>query len=252
MNSRLTFAAALGALLLPLPALAQEEEPDPAVFATYFYCNEAREARADTIISESVAPIMDRHMAAGHLTAWGWYAHNTGGRWRRLLYMVSPDIPTVMSTREAVIDDLISEAAEATAELTAVCPSHDDYVWEVTQGSDPTLEQGRPAVAMSTYWVCDFSEENRADRIVENVFADIYNKHLEAGNITGWSWLEHNIGGKYRRLSVIDAADMSSLLFARDAIIDDLVNEAPIALDRFGAVCNSHSDYIWEVQIAKP
>ena len=84
MNSRLTFAAALGALLLPLPVLAQEEEPDPAVFATYFYCNEAREARADTIISESVAPIMDRHMAAGHLTAWGWYAHNTGGRWRRL------------------------------------------------------------------------------------------------------------------------------------------------------------------------
>lgn len=252
MNSRLTFAAALGALLLPLPVLAQEEEPDPAVFATYFYCNEAREARADTIISESVAPIMDRHMAAGHLTAWGWYAHNTGGRWRRLLYMVSPDVPTVMSTREAVIDDLISEAAEATAELTAVCPSHDDYVWEVGAGSDPTLAQGRSAVTMATYMVCDFTEEGRADDIVEEVFAAIYNKHVEAGNITGWGWLEHNIGGKYRRIATMAATDMSSLISARAAIFEDLFEEAPLALNTFGEICGSHSDYIWEVRIARP
>ena len=53
MKSRLTLAAALAALLAPLPALAQEEEPDPAVFGVYFHCNESKEARADTIVAET-------------------------------------------------------------------------------------------------------------------------------------------------------------------------------------------------------
>ena len=252
MKSRLTLAAALAALLAPLPAIAQEEEPDPAVFGTYFHCNESREARADTIIAESIGPILDRHMAAGAISAWGWYAHHTGGHWRRLLYMVSADVPSVMLARDALIDDMIAEAGDAATELTEVCPSHDDYVWTVAAGSDPTLEQGRPSVALSTYMVCDFTEEDRASRIVENVFADVYNKHLEEGTITGWSWLEHNIGGQYRRISVIDAPDLSSLLAARGAIFEDLFEENPIALDRFSQICDSHTDYIWEMQITKP
>ena len=252
MKSRLTLAAALAALLAPLPAIAQEEEPDPAVFGTYFHCNESREARADTIIAESIGPILDRHMAADAISAWGWYAHHTGGHWRRLLYMVSADVPSVMLARDALIDDMIAEAGDAATELTEVCPSHDDYVWTVAAGSDPTLEQGRPSVALSTYMVCDFTEEDRASRIVENVFADVYNKHVEEGTITGWSWLEHNIGGQYRRISVIDAVDMSSLLAARSAIFEDLFEENPIALDRFSQICDSHTDYIWETRITRP
>ena len=118
--------------------------------------------------------------------------------------------------------------------------------------SDPTLSQGRPSVAMSTYMVCDFTEEDRASRIVENVFADVYNKHVEEGTISGWGWLEHNIGGQYRRISVIDGPDLSSLLAARGAIFEDLFEENPIALDRFSEICDSHTDYIWDIQISKP
>jgi len=252
MKSRLTLAAALAALLAPLPAIAQEEEPDPAVFGAYFHCNESTEARADTIIAESIGPILDRHMDSGAISAWGWYAHHTGGHWRRLLYMVSSDVPSVMLARDALIDDMIAEAGEATTELTQVCPSHDDYVWTVAAGSDPALEQGRGSVALSSYMVCDFTEEDRASRIVDEVFADVYNKHVEEGTITGWSWLEHNIGGQYRRISVIDAPDLSSLLAARGAIFDDLFEENPIALDRFSQICDSHTDYIWDMQITKP
>jgi hypothetical protein len=105
---------------------------------------------------------------------------------------------------------------------------------------------------MATYMVCDFTEEGRADDIVEEVFAAIYNKHVEAGNITGWGWLEHNIGGKYRRIATIAATDMSSLISARAAIFEDLFEEAPLALNTFGEICGSHSDYIWEIRIARP
>lgn len=252
MKSRLTLAAALCALLAPLPALAQEEEPDPAVFAAYFHCNESTEARADTIIAESIGPILDRHMDSGAISAWGWYAHHTGGHWRRLLYMVSADVPSVMLARDALIDDMIAEAGEATAELTQVCPSHDDYVWTVAARSDPALEQGRGSVSLNSYMICDFTEEDRASRIVDEVFADVYNKHVEEGTITGWGWLEHNIGGQYRRISVIAAPDLSSLLAARGAIFDDLFEENPIALDRFSQICDSHTDYIWDMQITKP
>ncbi len=249
---RWTLAATICMLLVPLSAFAQEEEPDPAVFGTYFHCNEAREARADTVVSASLAPIMDRHMEAGHINAWGWYAHHTGGHWRRLLYMVGADVPSVMSARDAIIDDMIAEAADASAELTEICPSHDDYVWEVAAASDPTLAQGRPAVALSTYMVCDFTEEERASEIVEEQLADVYNKHVAQGTITGWSWLEHNIGGQYRRISVIDAADLSSLLAARTAIFADLFEEAPLAMNTFSEICDSHTDYIWEMQITRP
>jgi hypothetical protein len=252
MKVRLALTAALAAVLLPNPALAQDDEPNPASFAAYFHCNESKESRADEIIEESMAPIFDRHLEAGNITAWGWYAHHTGGHWRRLLYMVGADVPSVVSARDAIIDDLLAEAADATEELTAVCPSHDDYVWEITASSDPGLETGRGGVAMSTYMICDFNEEDRADRIVENVLADIYNKHVEEGTITGWGWLEHNIGGQYRRISGFEAPDVDALLAARSAIFEDMFEEAPIALDRLGEICDSHTDYIWEKQITRP
>ncbi|MEJ2369323.1 MAG: hypothetical protein P8Y07_00550 [Gemmatimonadales bacterium] len=252
MKSRITLAAALAALLVPLPGLAQEEEPDPAVFGAYFHCNESREARADTIIAESIGPILDRQMAAGTINSWGWYAHHTGGHWRRLLYMVAADVPSVMTARDAFYEDLIAEAEEASAELTEVCPGHDDYVWEVTAGSDPTLAQGRPSVAMSTYMVCDFAEEGRTDDMVEEDIAEIYNRHVAEGNISGWSWLTHNIGGQYRRVSVIDAPDLASLLAARSQIIEDLWEEAPLTMNAFSEICGSHTDYIWEMRITKP
>jgi hypothetical protein len=51
---------------------------------------------------------------------------------------------------------------------------------------------------------------------------------------------------------VIDAPDLSALLAARGAIFDDLFEENPIALDRFSQICDSHTDYIWEMQITKP
>ena len=251
MKLRLVLAAALCAVLLPGTAVAQDDEPDPATFAAYFHCNESTESRADEIIEVSMAPILDRHMDAGAISGWGWYSHHTGGHWRRLLYMIGADVRSVVRARDAIIDDLLAEAMDATEEFTAICPSHDDYVWEITAGSD-TGDASLGTVAMSTYMVCDFNEEDRADRIVENVLADIYNKHVEEGTITSWGWLEHNIGGQYRRISVIDATDVDALLAARSAIFGDMFEEAPIALDRFSEICDSHTDYIWEKQITRP
>ncbi|UCG75676.1 MAG: hypothetical protein JSV95_13335 [Gemmatimonadota bacterium] len=252
MRSRLTLASALAALLLPLTALAQEEEPDPGVFGMYFHCNQSKEARADTIIAEQFGPILDRHVAEGNINSWGWYAHHTGGHWRRLLYMVGADVPSVMMAREALESDLEAEAADALPRLMEVCPSHDDQVWEVTAASDPLMSQGRPSVAMSTYMVCDFVEEGRTDDMVEESLAEIYNRHVAEGTITGWSWLTHNIGGEYRRVSVIDATDLASLLAARGQIIEDLWEEEPLTMNAFSEICGSHTDYIWEMRITKP
>ena len=252
MKLRMALAAALAAVLLPAAVHAQEGEPNPAVFGAYFHCNESKESRVDEIIEVSVGPIIDRHLDAGAISGWGWYAHHTGGHWRRLLYMIGADVRSVVRARDAIIDDMLAEAMEATEELTAICPSHDDYVWELTAGSDPSLATTRGTVTMSTYMVCDFNEEDRADRIVEDVLADIYDKHVEEGTITSWGWLEHNIGGQYRRISVFDATDVDALLAARSAIFSDMFEEAPIALDRFGEICDSHTDYIWEKQITRP
>ena len=107
MKPRLSLILGLGAaltpLLLPSPASAQEDQPSG--FATYYYCNQATEARADTIMSEHYAAMYDKHLAAGNITAWGWLSHRIGGKWRRLSYFFAPSRDALLDARAALISD---------------------------------------------------------------------------------------------------------------------------------------------------
>ncbi|MEJ2341061.1 MAG: hypothetical protein P8Y10_02540 [Gemmatimonadales bacterium] len=246
MKLRLSLAVGLGALLLPLAAFAQEEQP--ALFATYYYCDQAREARTDTLVSEHVAPIYDRHLAAGDITAWGWLSHRIGGKWRRLEYYTSPTRDVLLTTRAALLEEL--DGDDALDEFTEICPSHDDYIWNYEGGSDPGLS--RPEFAISMYFECDFAREDMADDIYLNVFDDVLDQAVADGTITGWSWLSHDVGGKYRRIAVIDGTGVNAVLNARDAIFDQIAETMGSPFQVFSETCNSHTDYVWDVEMSKP
>lgn len=252
MKRFLTFTFGVGWLLVPQTAQAQDT--NPVTFAVYYQCDQNRETVADLIEQNVMGPILDAHVEAGRLLSWGWLSHRIGGDWRRVEYLIAPDRTTLMSVRNAVIEALQEGDAQlASRELTAICPDHDDYIWTVEAASDPdAVFQARPAAGMSTYYQCDISREGRADELVSEVFAPIYNNHVGDGALNSWSWLAHSVGGVIRRLLTIDAADGETLMDHREAVIADVQSQAPEAGAEFNEICHTHEDYLWDITISRP
>lgn len=59
------------------------------------------------------------------------------------------------------------------------------------------------------------------------------------GTITSWGWLEHVLGGGYRRLWTLTGRDSKTLLQAE-------------TLQEFGSICGTHVDYLWDIQKSTP
>lgn len=100
---------------------------------------------------------------------------------------------------------------------------------------------------LATYFRCNTADEGEADFIVNNVFADVYQAHVDAGDVIGWGWVEHNMGGAWRRIATITAEDRSTVMDMWGQIVEELEEEHPNALHRFNEICSSHDDYLWQV-----
>jgi hypothetical protein len=133
-------------------------------------------------------------------------------------------------------------------EYAGICNSHDDYIWRRVAGSAGSTAPG--GVTFSTYYVCDGTRETQADAMVQQVFAPVYDKMVADGKLQSWGWFEHIVGGKYRRLATMGAADLGALMAARGAIVQAFTDNA--IGDAFTAICDSHSDYIWNVKYSNP
>ncbi|NJO13141.1 MAG: hypothetical protein HC872_06395 [Gammaproteobacteria bacterium] len=82
------------------------------------------------------------------------------------------------------------------------------------------------------------------------MFAPTYDKMVAEGKLTTWGWMEHIVGGKYRRLATMTAADVPALMAARSSIVEAMQND-PLA-STLDDICGSHSDYIWDIKFEKP
>jgi len=246
MHSRAVWAGVLAGLLMATVVSAQETTA--YVFGTYYRCSEATEARADAIYKETVAPAVAKQVQAGHFTTAGWARHWMGGEWRRLEYFTGSNLDAMVDARDAYIEELMSQHAAANEEFSTICSSHDDYVWRVAASSQApdTAGRSRAAVGVSTYFQCD-SREDEADAIVKTAFAPVLNQHMKDGKIANWSWLEHAIGGKYRRALVLDLADHKAAVNYWNGLAASLAKAQPELSRRFGEICSSHSDYIWDL-----
>ena len=130
MCTRMTVPVwALLCVILAPPARAQEPTPQPVGFATYYECDQNNEARADTIVTEVFASVFDRLLSEGKIVSWFWNAHEVGGKWRRLGGFYASDMTALFEARAELLEELQQSHAEEAAEFTAICYSHDDYVW---------------------------------------------------------------------------------------------------------------------------
>lgn len=228
-------------LLLAAAGTAQAAD-ESFVYGTYFVCDVAQQERADEIFKTLDQQFYDAAVADGSLTAYGLYAHQTGGKWRRLIFSIAPSIQALLDAQKKIGDQSDAKNKKLGTEFGKICNSHDDYIWRSVAGNAGTMAPGK--AAFSTYYVCD-SREVQADAIVTQVFASIYDKMVADGKLTSWGYLEHIVGGRFRRLATMSAPDMKSLMAAR-ADINQVLMDNPLG-DTFTEICDSHDDYMWEV-----
>jgi hypothetical protein len=179
----------------------------------------------------------------GTIGGWAWMAHRTGGDWSRIVFHTAPSLKALY----AAADELNKRTSgkdwdKANKQFNQACGSHEDYIWRSVVGN---VGDTRGDAGFSVYYICDGSREAQADALMKRVFAPAYDKMVADGKITSWGWLEHIIGGKYRRLATFTATDNAALLEARAAIGQSMQDD-PLA-QAFTGICGSHSDYIWNV-----
>jgi hypothetical protein len=244
MYKKIAIAALIGAVCLPVSATAQQEEEDETyIYATYMICDTTRQEEADKIFEDVHMPILDAAVSDGAIDGYGWLAHHTGGKWRRIRYHSAGSIEGLLTGLETV-GEKISEASGDDDSYGQICNMHDDYIWHSVAGNGG---ETRGKVSMSAYHVCDMAREGRADEIVKTVFAKHYDANLGAGKLSSWGWSEHIVGGKYRRLSTMTADDWPTLFAMRAAIFEAIGEEDNPLADEFSEICSSHSDYMWEI-----
>lgn len=96
----------------------------------------------------------------------------------------------------------------------------------------------------STYMLCDLSREEAVDEEFESVVKPIFEQSVKDGVITGWGWLVHHTGGKWRRARYHAAGDMESLIAALENIggqVQEQVGDYGVTSE----ICSGHEDYIW-------
>jgi hypothetical protein len=252
MRVLISLAALVPLAFLSTGALAQdkEEKAESYVYATYYTCDVTRQERADEIVKARDAPVYDAAVKDGTINGWGWLAHHTGGKWRRIRYSSAGSMEALFKAQEK-INAAQDAAGGDDNEFGSICNSHQDYVWHGLAGSGGNLlAEKRGKIGLSAYFICKMSKEDDADELIEKVFAPVYNDHVGDGKLTSWGWSEHIIGGKYRRLATMTANDLPTLLKMRASIFEALDDNDDA--DEFTEICGSHSDYIWEIQIENP
>ncbi|MBT8078262.1 MAG: hypothetical protein KJO31_06775 [Gammaproteobacteria bacterium] len=244
MNNNKNRTAAVLLVFAAMSCMAQEDEgPAEFVYATYHICDLATQTQLDDVIAEYDKPVLDKAVKDGRMSGWGYYAHMTGGQWRRLQFHTAPTVEAVLDNQAKIFAEIYQNNQEAGQTRTNACASHDDYIWAQIHGGGDD-EDAEPKAALSVYYECDFVREEDADDIVGRTHAPVLNKLVEEGKLDYWGWLAHRVGGKYRRLQSFTGASHAEVLAARAALME--ATGGPGA-GGFGDICGSHTDYLWDV-----
>lgn len=113
-----------------------QQKRGSAGLSVYEVCNMNGEERSKELVKTVFAPVLDKAVADGKLTSWGWNSHVLGGKYRVLQTMTAKDNATLLKTRNEIIETLYGDGDDSPAsEYSAICTSHTDYLWEVRHES---------------------------------------------------------------------------------------------------------------------
>lgn len=247
ITSAAVLSLTAGLAICPLTQAQEEQRPESFIYATYFNCDTSKQERADEIFKQLDQPVWEGAVADGTVTGFGYLIHHTGGKWRKVQYYRAPTIEALLAAQDKVGDAIDAKNKKLSTEFSAICSSHDDYIWRAVAGKNS--DQPRGKVAFSVYYECEINREAEADELAKIVYAPILDKLVADGKLISWAYNEHIVGAQYRRMHTMTAADENALFQARGAIID-AIDKNPLSRT-FDSICTSHADYIWEITAEK-
>jgi hypothetical protein len=114
--------------------------------------------------------------------------------------------------------------------------------------SGPALAQEPPKgpYIYATYFICDVSQQEHADELMQQTVKPILDAVLNDGSLLNWGWLVHNTGGHWRRALYYTAQRMETLFATENKLIADMHGKNKKLNEEFAKICNSHDDYIWQ------
>jgi hypothetical protein len=232
--------------LLPLTGMAQDDDgPKGYSYVTYYVCDVATQGNMDNVVETNEKSVFDQKVEDGELMAWGYLSHFTGGRWRRAQYHVAATMEDALRNQSEIFAGIYADNREGGQARAEACESHDDYIWALDQGSAPGTERGD--VSLSTYFVCNVADQNRADEIFAEVFAPKLEDMREDDRIASWTWQSHVLGGRYRRLQTLTGDDYAVVNAARFETLQQVNEKHPALAREFATICDEHADYLWDI-----
>ncbi len=252
MKKTLIALAGTAGVLLTGGVAAQEAQ---YAYATYFVCSPDGESRADEIINSSYKPHYDAAVEQGDILSWSWLQHYAGGEWRRVRVVITADMESLLESAGALGEIISERTPEAGRAFSEICSQHVDYIWETMDGvGSGQATDARGDVGLTVYMQCDLNREDEADTLMRSTIGPVFNKHTGEGKLTSWNWLKQNLGGHYRRILTMGAADHKTLMATRAAIHADLDSDRKVsrAVEEMNEICHTHQDYIWDILIQVP
>jgi hypothetical protein len=95
--------------------------PGNTVLLAAYTCAPDQLARVDAIVTESVGPILNKHVASGKLISWGFLATSIGGPANRHIYIWAADQVALVQARQVYLPEIM--ASPRFAEFAKACGS---------------------------------------------------------------------------------------------------------------------------------
>lgn len=117
----------LSTLLVVSPAIASAQAPRPAigpgntVLLAAYNCAADQLARADALVNEIAAPVLNKHAKAGKIISWGYTGVYVGNQNNRSIYVWASDPVALLQARQVYLPEL--NGNPRFAEFVKICGS---------------------------------------------------------------------------------------------------------------------------------
>jgi hypothetical protein len=87
--------------------------PGNTVLVAEYDCDASRLDEADQLVAKNVAPILNKHMAAGRIINWGYLGNYLGGSSDRSIYVWAADPVALIQVRQQYLPEIQKQAGFA-------------------------------------------------------------------------------------------------------------------------------------------
>lgn len=239
------------ALLLTIPALAQDDASAPPAFIVSAHqCNRAGLEALLERDRERAAPLMQALVNEGKLIQAGEAVHQWGDDHNLLTWLAAADISSALDAYEEMTARY-TEAHPDDRLFIETCPKHRDYFYTRRGGTQADLpsvsEDNTPTLAVS-YYTCDYTKVGDLVEKSRTRGLPIAQALVDEGAMSSEALYTHAWGDEWNLAITRTAKDLPTLLDALDTYgerYEAEYGENPRTL--FDEHCSAHKDNIYTI-----